>query len=102
MKFIITENQKIKLLRRLSAIDDLMKSSLEEIYNPNKICDLYDSGSMLLDVITEHVVERMYYSYFSGVDDLSEEWREIYEMIVEYIKDVYSDGINDYYDNHCE
>jgi len=102
MKYVITEDQKIRLLRRLSVIDEIVKSSLEEIYTPNKICDLYDSGSMLLDVVTEHAVERMYYRYFSGIDDLSEEWKEIYEMIVGYIKEVYSDGINDYYNNTCE
>lgn len=102
MKYIITENQKIKLLRRLPSIDDLVKTALEDIYTPSKICDLYDSGETLLDVITEFVVERMYYGYFSDVDDLSDEWRETYEMIVKYVKDVYSNGINDYYNNQCK
>lgn len=102
MKYIVTESQKIKLMRRLSEIDILVKKSLDEIYTPNKICDLYDSGETLLDVVTEYVVEIMYYRYFTDTDDLSDEWRETYDMIVKYMKEAYSDGIKDYYNNNCD
>lgn len=101
MKYIISESQKIKLMRRLSEIDDLVKTFLEEIYTTNKICDLYDSGETLLDVITEYIAEIMYYRHFTDTDDLSDEWKETYDMIVEYMKDAYSDGIKNYYDNNC-
>ena len=88
-------------MRRLSEIDDLVKTSLEEIYTTNKICDLYDSGETLLDVITEYIAEIMYYRHFTDTDDLSDEWGETYDMIVEYMKNAYSDGIKNYYDNNC-
>jgi hypothetical protein len=102
MKFLITENQKTKLLRRISHIDELVKYGFENIYTPDIICDSYENGEVLLDVIIEWVVERMYYKFFNNLDDSSDEWGRVYNLVVEYINDVYSDTIRNYYSNNCE
>ena len=101
MKYIITEEQDVRLsiLRRLSSVDDWTNYYLTtEPYYFN-ICN-YDFEDFLSMVI-QWVCEKMYYDYYNDVDDDSEEWSLIHNIIVKYIELVHSNTINDFYKNKC-
>ena len=96
------ENHIIRLLRRIHNIDSLVEHSIKSIYTLPKICILYDSGEILLDVIIEYVVDRLYYDYFSDIDDSSKEWEEMYNIIVKYARTTHGERIIEYYNKNCE
>lgn len=47
------------------------------------------------------VIDSMYYSYFSDIDDNSGEWGEIYYEMFKYIEMKYGDKIKEYYHINC-
>lgn len=96
------ENHIIQLLRRIHNIDSLIEYSIKSIYTPPKVCILYDNGKILLDVIIEYIVERMYHDYFGDIDDNSKEWEEMYNIIVKYVTTTHGEKIIEYYNNNCK
>jgi hypothetical protein len=51
--------------------------------------------------MSDAVVDSMYYTYFSDVDDSSKEWGMMYRTMIEYINDKYGDKIKEYYHINC-
>jgi len=100
MKYLITEEQNIKLkaLRRLEAVDELVELRLR---NPFTFDICHFSREMLLDHVIEWVTEAMYYDYFSDIDDNTKEWHKIWNIYYEYITIAYSKKIFDFYDKKC-
>jgi hypothetical protein len=99
---------KLRLLRRLYAIENLVEYRLDDYvdmilsnnsYRFFKFCDKDETYFFL--VVSQWVVEQMYYNYFSDVDDTSEEWSEMYKMMEEYIDKLYSKIIKDFFNNRC-
>lgn len=106
MKYIITEEQynNLSVKRKLYVIDELINIRMKQIYKGgNFYVDYCDYGSdTFIDIIIEWVVERMYYDYFGEMDDNSEEWANIYRMIIEYIKKIHSNKIIEQYNKMCD
>ena len=96
------ENHIIRLLRRIHNVDSLVDYNMEKIYASSKICILYDSGEIILDIIIENVIERLYYDYLNEIDDNSKEWEEMYNVIVKYIRTTHGEKIIEYYNKFCE
>lgn len=90
----------VRLKRRLKFVDDTVDYFMIGTYIPDRVCD-YKDGEELLNVVGEAVIERMYYNYFSDIDDNSEEWSRIYYGMVEYIEKKYGDEIKEYYHINC-
>jgi hypothetical protein len=105
MKIIITENQhdKIKVLRRLGYVDDLLNNELKTYITKLNIyiniCD-YNLDDFFTMII-QWVCERMYYNYFSDINDQSEEWNFMHNIIVKYLESAHFDTVKDFYHNHC-
>jgi hypothetical protein len=100
MKYIITEEQDIRLmvLRRLDFVDSLVEISLRRPFTFD-IC--YHGKESLLDHIITRVNEDMYYFHFSDINDNSEEWRRIWNLLSTYITDAHTKKIFDLYDKRC-
>jgi hypothetical protein len=103
----IMEN-KLRLLRRLYAIENLIEYRLDDYvdmilsnnsYRFFKFCD--KDEDYFYEVLVRWVIEQMYYNYFSDIDDTSEEWSEMYKMMEEYIDKLYSKKIKDFFNNRC-
>lgn len=102
MKYIITEQQNIKLQlsRRLAHIDEFMlNNALVKSRRIPGIC-LYDSRKFLDAVIAE-ICEMMYDFFFSNLDDLSPEWSMLYDMIDEYVRTNHGRDIAKFYKRMC-
>jgi len=101
----MTEQQynKLYLMRRLGVIDELIDNSMESVYTKaSSYYDICDYGSdTFIDVVSEWVVERMYYDYFGNMDDSSEEWGEVYHKIKDYIDKKHADKIVSLYNKVC-
>jgi hypothetical protein len=99
---IIKEETKIPkmLRRRLDHLDDEVYYRMGRVYTPNNICR-FESGEELLEVMSDAVVDSMYYTYFSNVDDNSKEWGIMYRTMIKYIDDKYGDKIKEYYHINC-
>jgi hypothetical protein len=99
---VIKEETKIpiSLRRRFKHLDDEVDFRMGRVYTPNNICR-FESGEELLEVMSDAVVDSMYYTYFSDVDDNSKEWGMMYRTMIEYINDKYGDKIKEYYHINC-
>jgi hypothetical protein len=94
-------DNKVKVLRRLSSVDDMIKNDISKFkgsYYLN-ICD-YDLDEFITMII-QWVCERMYYDYFGDIDDESEEWSSIHNIIVKYVESVHSNNIEQFYSDAC-
>jgi len=85
-----------RLLRRINNIDDLVDYRLER-YTYLDVCDVTMEGFFYM--ISQWVIEAMYYDYFGDVDDLSEEWTTMYRFMSKYIDSVHRKKIEDFYIN---
>jgi hypothetical protein len=94
------ERAPIKVLRRTNEIDREFKRLMSAVYRPNSICR-YETGEMLVRVVTEAIWENLYYNTFYMVDDTSEEWERIVNFIYEYVRENYGEELIDYYNNNC-
>lgn len=94
------DKNKIKVLRRTGVIDELVDYRLKKPFTFD-ICDYDRDGGWLLDFIIVSVNEDMYYDYFSDIEDDTEEWHKIWNMISEYITIVHSKKIFDFYKKRC-
>lgn len=106
MKYLITEKQNnlISLKRRFFSIDELINKRMKEVYKwrGNFYVDYCDYGSdTFIDVVAEWVVEKMYYEYFSDMDDSGDEWGEIHHAINDYIEKYHSEKIVELYNKIC-
>jgi hypothetical protein len=91
----------LQVKRRISAIDSGLEFFLEKVYTIPKICDLYVSYDEFIQVMSDTIAERMYNYHFSDLDDMSEEWEEIYHGILEYVDIVWGDRLEEYFENGC-
>ena len=101
MKYIITEDQNVRLkaLRRLSAVDELVALKLKE-YRSKEICK-YDR-EQFSEIVMNWVIDAMYYSYFAELDDLGEDWTSIWHMYEDYMMNNLVGKIFDYYEKLCD
>ncbi len=94
------ERAPIKVLRRIHEIDREFKRLMSAVYRPDNICR-YDDGEMLVRVITEAILENLYYNSFYMVDDTSDEWERIVDFIYEYVRENHAEKLIDYYNDNC-
>jgi len=94
------ERAPMKVLRRTHEIDREFKRLMSAVYRPNSICR-YETGEMLVRVVTEAIWENLYYNTFYMVDDTSEEWERIVNFIYEYVRENYGEKLIDYYKDNC-
>jgi hypothetical protein len=101
-------DNKLRIIRRLYAIDGLVEYMLDDYddfilsnnsYRFFKFCDKDENYFFL--VVSQRVIEQMYYNYFSDVDDTSEEWTEIYNIMEKYIDALFGKKIKDFYNDRC-
>lgn len=107
MKIIITEEQntRLRVLRRLSPIDDLVDYKLRKYDNMIKtniafgLCD--ENEHYFYDVVKQWVIEQMYYGYFGDIDDSSDDWEEMYNIMEKYLDSNHKDNIKDFFISSC-
>jgi hypothetical protein len=99
-KVLREERLPIKVLRRTNEIDREFKRLMGSVYRPDNICE-YRDGSELFEVVTEAMLENLYFNTFYGIDDLSNEWEKIADFIGNYTWEKYGKEVLDYYKDNC-
>ena len=101
IKIILQEetSSTTKIRRRTHDIDREFKRVMSSVYRPSVICQ-YKNSDMLIRVVTEAIVENLYYNTFNMVDDTSKEWEGIVNFIYEYVQTTYGQELTDYYNNN--
>jgi len=94
------ESRPLKIMRRTHEIDREFKRLMSAVYRPNSICR-YENGRELGDVVTEAILENLYYNTFYEIDDRSDEWIDISNFVVKYIRENYGDELTNYYNDNC-
>jgi hypothetical protein len=100
---ILREESRIlpSVLRRVPIIDEEINRLMREVYGPDKVC-IYRSGEELLMVVTEAVVENMYWQNVFGIeDDTSIGWEKVHDSIVGYIQRKYGKKLEEHYYINC-
>ena len=95
------ETRPFKIMRRTNLIDDQIVSLLDKVYYDKRICGRCNDADMFLRVVTESVVEKIYFNTFYMMDDTSLEWEKSVDFIYDYIKDSYGEKLKDYYNTMC-
>lgn len=95
------ETRPLKAMRRTHLIDREIARLLDRVYYDKRICGRYDSDNMFLQVVTEAVVENLYFNTFYMMDDTSLEWESSVNFIYDFIKDSYGEKLKDYFNNMC-
>ena len=90
------ETRPLKVLRRTHIIDSLIETMVERYYSDNWICVRYDDDKMYLKVIQEAIIESLYFNFFYMIDDTSEEWRDIYKFVYEYIDSKFGEKLKSF------
>jgi len=95
------ETRPLKAMRRTHLIDREIARLLDRVYYDKRICGRYDDANMFLQVVTEAVVENLYFNTFYMMDDTSLEWESSVNFIYDFIKDSYGEKLKDYFNNIC-
>jgi len=88
--------------RRTKDIDIEFEKTFGRYYTGELICERYDDADMYLRVITEAIVENLYWHTFYMEDDTSEEWSKAVDFIYGYIKLKYGKEVKEYYNRVCK
>ena len=88
--------------RRTKDIDTEFEKTFGRYYIGEFICERYDDANMYLRVITEAIIENLYWHTFYMEDDTSEEWARAVDFIYEYIKLKYGEEVKEYYNRVCK
>ena len=97
-KILREEMRPYKAMRRTSLIDSEIARLLDRVYYD---CGRYEDADMFVRVVTEAVVENLYFNEFYMMDDTSEEWEKSVDFIYDYIKDSHGKNLKDYFNNTC-
>ena len=88
-------------MRRIHLIDGEIVRLLNVVYLNKRICAIYDDADMFARVVTEAIVERLYFNEFYMMDDTSLEWEKSVDFIYDYVKDSYGEKLKNYFNNMC-
>ena len=98
-------DNKLRVLRRIYRIDILVKYRLDHYNNmidTMKVFELCnESEEYFYDIVSRWVIEQMYYNDFGNVNDLSEEWKEMYGVMEKYIDTIHGKTIRDFFTDRC-
>jgi hypothetical protein len=87
--------------RKISVIDRGIEYLLDGVYGTRRICVDYAGYDEFIQVMSEAVAEKMYNYHFSDLDDLGEEWQEIYYGIMDYIDIAWGDRLEEHFQSTC-
>jgi hypothetical protein len=105
LRYLLIMDNKLRVIRRLYAIDDLIKYRLDEYDDMVAtkmefgLCD--ESEQYFFLVVSQWTIEQMYYNYFGDIDDDSNEWKEIYGVMEKYIDSLFGKTIKDFFNDRC-
>ena len=95
-----TKKPIVAVKRRYALIDDEFNRLMQRVYGPDKIC-MYRSGEELVMVVTEAIVEHLYFNSFYNLDYESKEWGEVYDSIIGHVQYKYGKQLEEYYHINC-
>ena len=95
------ETRPFKIMRRTHLIDREITRLLDRVYFDKRICGRCNNADMFVRVVTESVVENLYFNTFYMIDDLSTEWEKMVDFIYDFIKDRHGKNLIDYFNNTC-
>jgi hypothetical protein len=100
IKSILKEESEIpiSLRRRMSYIDEYFRDSTQD-WGLN-LCD-FNSGQQLMDKLIFDTIEKMYYIFYTDIDDTSTEWFNIAEHIEKYLIKKYMNDVEKSYHINC-
>lgn len=98
----INESYTNRLRRLLHRVDFLVDHIIQyPDYGDEHFCDIFSSALPYFNYVTAEINESLYNSYFEDVDDLSDEWEEIYNMMREYVDKTHGDKIREHWLSKC-
>jgi hypothetical protein len=96
---ILNEDWKISLRRRIQNIDELIPSSIREVKDRHNICKY--TSDVYVSAVAANVIEHMYWDFFSDIDDGSEEWIKMYDIMEKYIFDKFGQELRVNWQINC-
>lgn len=89
-----------RIRRRIGDLDYEFEERLKTTIKSHTICD-FKSDIDLFETISELAIDSMYYTYFADLDDNSGEWNKMYNQMVKYFQNKYSDKVKEFYHINC-
>ena len=94
-------NSRLSARRRFHELDELLYELLATYYSPDKICKYRNEYEFFEHITYNIIADNMYYRHFEHIDDLSEEWNQLYRMMEDYLLKKYQDKLEKYYHINC-
>lgn len=98
----INESYTSRFKRLLHRVDYLVDHIIQyPDYGEDEFCHIFHSALSYFNYVTAEINESLYNSYFEDADDLSEEWKEVYDMMVKYVDETHGEKIRDNWLSMC-
>ena len=97
----INESNTNRLRRLLHRVDYLVDHVIQYSEYEDDFCSIFKSALSYFDYVTSEINQALYYNYFEDIDDSSEEWKEVYDMMVKYVDEVHGHHIRDHWLSMC-
>lgn len=100
----INESYTNRLRRLLHRVDYSVDHDIQDYlanYDDDEFCTSFKSALSFFHYIVSETIEYMYYNHFEEVDDLSDEWTAVDNMIWEYVDKTYGDKIREIWLSKC-
>jgi hypothetical protein len=96
---VLNENWETSFKRRIHNIDGLIPLMVSNIKKSYNICEI--SETIFLEDVTYNTIDHMYWSYFSDVDDDTDVWTQMFDMMRDYIEDKFGEELRNDYRSRC-
>jgi hypothetical protein len=96
---VLNENWETSFKRRIHNIDGLIPLMVSNIKKSYNICEI--SETIFLEDVVYNTIDHMYWSYFSDVDDDTDVWTQMFDMMREYIEDKFGEELRNDYRSRC-
>ena len=96
---VLNENWEVSFKRRIHNIDGLIPLIVSNIKKSYNICEI--SETIFLEDVTYNTIDHMYWSYFSNVEDDTDEWTQMFKAMEKYIEDKFGEELRNDYRSRC-
>jgi len=103
IKRVIKEEMSIinRVKRRLNTIDLQVKYAMSKKVKREHFCNTYKNEDQFLEWTSHNLIEIMYYSYFTDIDNDTKEWDDAYNLIEKYIYENHGKELKNFYEKYC-
>lgn len=97
---VLNEDWETSFKRRIHNIDGLIPLMVDYYKKTVNTCKVDEE--IFIEDITYNTIDHMYWTYFSNIEDDTDEWTQMFRAMEKYIEDNFSEELRNDYRSHCK